>query len=343
MRASLGSAFGLLAAVIAGCGSSTSRSDAAPGTPAAACGDYATKFCARFEACAPGLMPLFGLDSMAACATDYRGSCEAGLAAPQTGNTPSLVEQCGDGLGTMTCPQFLSSSNIAPCFPHGGTIADGGACSDSWQCASGRCTVLDPAQCGTCVPQAAVGEPCTGIVCGDNLVCSATAPGAPTTVCTPPVDLGGPCNDGAVCAVNATCDGTTHTCTKLPAVNAACDPASVYFCDPAGPLAFCDPTTSRCVATPVVAPGGACDPTGTANTCAGVCLSYADASGGTCTATIPLGGACGAGDVCVSGYPCADGVCAVPICDGTTSTDAGTSAAAARFAARPRLRFGLPF
>jgi hypothetical protein len=286
-------------------------------------------------------MPLFGLQSVAACVTYYQGACEAGLAAPQTGNTPALVMQCGDGLGAMTCAQFLSSSNIAPCFPQGGTITDGGACSDSWQCQSGRCTVTDPAQCGTCVPQAALGEPCTGIVCGDNLVCSATEPGGTTTVCTTPVDLGGACNDGAVCSLNATCSGATHTCTKLPAAGASCDPSAVYFCDPAGPLAYCDQTTSKCVASTVVAPGSACDPSGVADTCAGVCLASADASAGTCTSTVPLGGACGPGDLCASAYPCTDGVCALPVCGGALPSDGGTGAAAARSIAPRRLRIGL--
>jgi hypothetical protein len=341
MNRGAGVVAGLVVVLGAGCVSSkSSPPDGSGGSGLTGCAAYAAKVCERFQTCAPGLMPLFGFASQAECVTFEQDGCEVDLTARQTGNSPALVQQCGDALGAMTCAEFLGSGSAAPCLPHGGSVANGGSCSTSWQCASGRCDALNFAQCGSCVPQAAAGQPCTQYNCADYLFCSASAPGASTTVCAPPVDIGGSCNDSAVCAGNAYCDSTSHQCTQRPAIGEACDPVT-FYCDVTGPAALCDGTTSKCVAATIVLPGAECDTSNSNQICEGTCLSTAvDASIGACTALVPVGAACTSTDICAGGAACTGGICAPPVCDGTPNTTGAAAAVTTSLAARRlHLRF----
>jgi hypothetical protein len=120
----------------------------------AACEDSITKYCERMQACAPGLFPLSGYTSIADCVSFFLPPCQDALAAPHTGATPALVQQCGDGVAAMSCTDFLQRVAVPACLPQGGTTPIGGSCNNDWQCASGRCWVPSPDTCGSCAPTA---------------------------------------------------------------------------------------------------------------------------------------------------------------------------------------------
>jgi hypothetical protein len=310
---------GVVAISLGACGSSTP----AP-TAAAACTDYATKICERGQACEPGLLSLFGYATPADCVSGQADACQRALAEPHTGYTPARAQACGDALGAMTCEEFLSPTTAPVCFPRGGTIAIGGSCSDGWQCASGTCYPGDFTGCGTCITPVTLGQDCVNTQCANNLVCSASslvAPGNP--VCTTPVGVGGACNDDGVCPANAHCDRTTHTCARLPAIGEACDSSTVFFCDFTTAAAFCDPTTSLCVAPVVVQPGETC-PSSPTTCMGGVCIYDADAATATCIAN-GTGASCASSDQCAYGWNCVGGTCQPLVCDGTP-TDGGATA-----------------
>ena len=316
----------------AGCGSSQGSPADGSGGGAAGCDAYAAKLCEQLQTCAPAFMPLFGITDIADCLGFYRQSCDTTAHAVQSGWTPQIAQQCGDAIGAMSCDQFLGRPQVAGCMPHGGTVANGGSCNSSWQCASGLCDAEGAAaMCGSCIVPISVGGFCSASTsCANPLVCLPTAPNADTSVCVAPVAIGDGCSNSQVCPANAYCNRSVNKCTKLPSAGAACNPSDVIVCDPAGPLAFCDATTSTCVAANVALPGASCDASSASVTCVGICIADADASAstGTCRAFVAAGATCTATDFCAPGTTCLNGVCGSVVCDGTIG--AGTTAAVAR-------------
>ena len=316
---------GALATLAGGCGGGGSGSTS---SAASACADYASKTCAAAQKCEPGVVQYFYPGGLPSCVSTAQLSCELSLGAPHTGATPSVFEQCGDALGSMTCDQYLSATNAASCLPHGGTIANGGSCGDSWQCASGRCSFSD-ASCGTCVAQVALGSACTGSECGDNLVCAPSAPGSTSYLCSTPVSRGDSCFDSSVCPGNTLCGVTTGTCDPLPTNGDACDP-QYALCDLSSALSLCDPFLSVCEPVGGMAqPGQACgwiSATAPYLQCDGYCALASGTDAGTCFAMIAQGQPCTSADYCAYNLQCTGGVCAAigsTICDGTP-LDAGS-------------------
>jgi hypothetical protein len=316
---------GAVATLASGCGGSGSGSMP---SSASACADYASKVCAAEEKCELAALQYFYPGGLSSCVSAARLSCELTLGAPHTGATPSLFEQCGDAVGSMTCEQYLSTTNAASCLPHGGTIPNRGSCGDSWQCASGRCSFSD-AGCGTCVAQVPLGSACTGVECADNLVCSASALGATSYACSTPVSRGEPCFDSSVCPGNTLCGATTGTCDLLPANGQTCD-TQYAFCDLSGALSLCDPYLAVCEPVGGMAqPGQACgwvSATAPYLQCNGYCALDSGTDAGTCFAMIAQGQPCTAADYCAYNLQCVGGVCAAigsTTCDGTP-LDAGS-------------------
>ena len=199
-----------------------------------------------------------------------------------------------------------------------GTVAAGGACFFSQECAGrGTCasTCYGDACCaGTCASTSvAEGSACSfvGAVCASGTSCSGGicqvlpglgAPcGAPnypndcvspfycdshTNTCKAPVATGGPCRpefSSYDCASPLDmCDTTTSICTRLGPVGGPCSGnSSTIGCVP---YATCDQTTNTCVEVPTV--GAACDPN-TPDCLGGTC----DPTTNVCTLT-PTAGAC---------------------------------------------------
>jgi len=311
----------VLGLLLAGCGGSSNKNDGGTsnkndggtsnkndgGLSGSGCAAYASALCAKIQACAPGLFPIFGFAEISDCQANYLQSCNDTLAAPDSGWTASVAEQCGSAYSDLNCTTFLGpGGNPATCLAHGGTVANGGACSTPWQCASGRCSLPTlVGQCGTCVPTIAVGQPCTndtllGAPCADNLVCALTSASPTATVCAPLVSMGGACADSAVCPTDGYCDSTTHVCTKLPGAGASCAGKAIYLCDPTQTGSLCDATSSTCLPVTVTRVGGPCGMlAGSSANCSyssGTCTIVGDAGAGTYT---PLDrGSCSATDVC---------------------------------------------
>lgn len=344
---------GLAGLLLVGCGSSLNKPDGGgiggggggsgggtgrggsgggSGGSGSGCADYASKFCAEIQTCAPGLLQILGFGDLSGCQKAYAASCNASLAAPGSAWTAALAEQCGNGYDGMSCTTFLGEGGIpTACLVRGGTVANGGPCSTPWQCASGRCSLTNFVGCGTCVAVVPLGQPCTpneflGGTCADNLVCALTPASGTSTVCAAAATMGGACADSAVCPVNGYCDLGTHVCTRLPAVGQSCDASLMYYCDPVATGALCDATTSTCLAITTPSSDGGCGP---------------DGGAGTCPPAAGDGGACSPADVCNVGSACFTLTgCATFVCAGG---DAGVAPAAALERTRPaRLRGSRP-
>ena len=296
---------------------------------ASACADYAAKSCAAAQRCVPGLLQFEYPAGLARCVSALQLACEASIGAPQTGATPAQLQRCGEAVAAMTCDQYLARSSDPACRFHGGTIANGGACGDSWQCASGRCaSSIGGVVCGACVAQVALGGPCPDIECADGLVCSASAPGSTTRVCSTPVAAGGSCFDSHVCPGNTACGATTGTCDPLPGLGEGCDSTSM-FCDLSQSLLLCDPYQGVCQAPSGPVASGACGWTGTTTPylqCDGYCAINPGTNAGTCFPELAEGETCTSADLCGVNLTCQSGTCA-PLaptaCDGTPA-DAGS-------------------
>jgi hypothetical protein len=342
---------GLVAALLGGCGSSGGNGNAggsgggggniggagaggrgggagsagAGGSSGNACDDSITKYCNRLQACAPGLFPLSGFTSLADCVSFLLPSCQDALAAPHTGETPALAQQCGDGVAAMSCTDFLQGVSVPACVPQGGTIPQGGSCSNDWQCVTGRCFVSDPTSCGTCAPVASAGQSChvdpsLAPLCPWNLVCAPTIASGGALVCVVPVAIGGSCAQTAVCGINAYCDPTSNVCTALPAIGEACDPTNVQDCNPTKAASTCDGVKNLCVPVAAAPDGQACaDVNGTETRCNGEC-TLGDAGAGVCHTFLPRGASCGTNDLCAFDTTCIGGVCSSPVCGGAGSS-----------------------
>jgi len=187
-----------------------------------------------------------------------------------------------------------------------GTVANGGACFLSTECASARCQQADTAclpahQCcaGTCVAKPApipAGADCSASLpdqnCAEGSYCLTTATSTTPTCLVPSKVVGTPCSSLFDCASPLFCDADpstgTGTCQRAAASGAACN-SDVLFgsCDDLREV--CSTATGTC--TPRGAVGAACDPLQTLS-----CLSYAECIGSTCVALSPERGACNATD-----------------------------------------------
>jgi hypothetical protein len=335
----------VLGSLLAACGGSGASKPDGGGNAATVCADYAQKYCGRLLACEPGLLPIFGFATVDECRSFYIPGCTDLLTAPHTGDTPVLVQQCGDQLAAMSCTDVLERGLVAPaCLPRGGTIPNGGSCNNDWQCATGRCFVSPNLtngirDCGTCVPVVPLGQTCDpnsllGTACADGLVCAVTTVGGTTPVCAKSVAIGAACADLAVCPTNAYCDGTTHRCAQLPTIGEACDYSLAFYCDPTKAGALCDSTSSLCQPITVAKAGESCIPPtdDTTSVCLGFCATPADAGQdagvGNCNPFVFEGQPCSASGVCYPGTSCSAGVCTAPVCGGTgpSGSDAATNA-----------------
>ena len=312
-------AFGGLMTAAAGCGSSGSGgpipfSQFEPTSVAAACHlevlcgrypDQAT--CLSSEQTRPHLYDTLGVD-IASGKVIYDGSA---------------ARTCLDAVNALSICNRSTYSSFSAVDPtcsaiFTGTVAPGGACFFSEECA-GQGTCASPcygdACCaGTCASTTvALGDACSfvGAVCVSGTSCSGGtcqvlpgegAPcGAPnypndcvsplycdstTSTCKAPVATGGPCRTelGSYDCASALdlCDPTTATCKPLGPVGGPCHGnSSTIGCVP---YATCDQTTDTCVDRPAV--GAACDPN-TPDCLGGTC----DPTTNICTLT-PTAGAC---------------------------------------------------
>lgn len=195
-----------------------------------------------------------------------------------------------------------------------GTIADGGACNSSAQCASRTCTYTqadcdrDTTCCaGTCAATSvtvAEGGACSddSQTCATGLFCDAAAlpfvckkRAAAGEACTSLV----PCLGGLRCVRAA--GATAGTCAAYPKRGEPCT-GSFAYCDDAHD--FCDPTTGTCVAR--LAVGADCSAADEG------CVTYApcDPTSHLCVKRPTLGQTCTEEVGCLGPLDCVNGACA---------------------------------
>jgi hypothetical protein len=124
---------------------------------------------------------------------------------------------CIDSLKAMTCDQFKQgiSANMAACMAFvTPNVAQGGACTQDYECTTGNCagadTSVDPpvdGMCGEAITLVPIGGTCGGSgACVDGAYCETA-----TTTCQPHKAAGTACTSDDEC-VNE-CDTATNTCT----------------------------------------------------------------------------------------------------------------------------------
>lgn len=235
-------------------------------------------------------------------AAQLRASVKAG----KTRYDGAAAARCLDSLANLCSMDGGGQADPACDQAFKGTQPVGAACLSAVECMSGLC---DTSECdgsvaccrGTCGSVVAIGGDCSasGAVCVTGAYCK-TAP-APS-VCAPIVaaDEGQACAGGS-CKAGLFC--VDQVCTRLLAPGEACDP-SQFDCNPF--RGFCDSATNLCTAHRAV--GQSCNGSND-------CVEYAEctdvAGEGVCVARARLGEAC-LDKLCLVGFVCQEGVCALP-------------------------------
>jgi hypothetical protein len=213
---------GLLAGA-SGCGSSGSSSgDGGPTVSAdQACADLATARCGQRSMCSshagqagPGANLVRTYGDMPTCITREALACKNGLAAPQTGNSPALVEQCIGDFATYSCQDFFDNNPPTHCAATGAR-AGGATCVFNGQCQSGYCQGTKNAVCGTCADPPQPGADCSVSTCWHNQSCQAAS-----MTCAAVVSMNGACNASMPCDNGLACVGSSST------ANGTCQPAA---------------------------------------------------------------------------------------------------------------------
>jgi hypothetical protein len=298
--------FAIAITSVVGCGSTTlssddAGSDATTGpTAEAACADLAGVQCAKRMTCSNGgnVQRTFG--TMATCVARETTACMNGLAAPQSGNSPTTVEACVAAYATYSCADFFDNVPPSSCVPKGAR-ADGQPCTFNAQCAGGFCSGNKTAVCGTCAAPPAAGSSCASSNCWRGQGCVAA-----TQLCEPNGTLNGscdandPCGNGLSCVGAVVATSTPGTCsTAVGQLGSACG-GTLPGCY--GTLGlFCGGAAGArtCMAITFVGDGMACgnlSTTSRAQCIAGDCYTTAGLAGanevGLCKADAADGAAC---------------------------------------------------
>jgi hypothetical protein len=199
---------------------SDAGSDGNPVIPATPCGAFAQAWCAKRQACTNGTSITRDWGDMSTCLAREELSCTNSLGAPRTGKTTALVEQCTTALSSASCADYLDNDLPAPCNPTG-PGAEGATCTFNAQCASGYCSGIRYATCGTCGTAPAAGDSCAKTSCGLDQACIWNAD--VTNVCEPYVSAGATCGafSNPLCAADLGCAGASTT----TGVGGTCQPA----------------------------------------------------------------------------------------------------------------------
>src|SRR5262249_2577446 len=150
--------------------------------------------------------------------------CLASVGAGNTASTPAAVERCSTDYAQVACNDLFSHNPPASCRASGGPVANGMACGDDWQCASGRCSVPASATRGGCISRAAARGMCSveddcdyGLTCASGLCVPRGAAGA---MC----DTAHPCTFGTACRTGD--GGTSGTCGPIVGPGQPCNSAA---------------------------------------------------------------------------------------------------------------------
>jgi hypothetical protein len=191
----------------------------------AACTELAQVGCQKRQACTNTVYPegaliVHNFGDMNTCVERQKASCLAGLQAPGTGSSPNAIGACVTAFAGWSCTDLLDNVPPDACVIKG-SRADGQPCAFNGQCATGFCSGIKYATCGTCAEFPSAGASCAASDCGHNQLCVAT-----TNLCQTRGVAGATCDpQTAPCAAGLSCAGATgsQTCqTAASTVGAAC-------------------------------------------------------------------------------------------------------------------------
>jgi hypothetical protein len=318
--------------IAVGCGSGAAKTNdggADAGlTAQQACGDLAQAECTERTSCSGGanITRVFG--NLNECIIRETLTCLDGLAAPQTGNSPALVEQCVIAFGTYSCADYFNNNPPAVCAAIG-PRSTGAVCAVNGQCASGYCAGTKNTLCGTCAEPPAAGASCASSSCGHDQMCvdaTMLCEGYGTTGAACDADT--PCGNGLDCVGDVASTSEPGTCQAAAAGAATpcggtmpgCDGTQGWFCGgPAG--------AKTCMAVTFVGdtmPCGSLSATSFAGCTAGSCYTSTGVAGagqtGTCKTDVlegagcdtVLGPACLLPARCVTSGDASAGTCTLP-------------------------------
>ncbi len=230
--------------------------------------------------------------------------------------------ECLDALTSqMTCESFVNygeSPTPEACNQvFTGTVAAGGECYDSAECAdNGTCNLsCNTGECcaGTCVAGdpapalANLGEDCSNTECNEGLWCKTDSTNN-TSACAELGGEGAACSGFSGCGADLACDGLfgDGTCVRPAKPGETCDPQQGFgLLSCARDDNYCDTTDTTCKQK--VAVGQACD-TQQSN-----CVNYAYCDAGTCTERPVENEACVTdGPSCLGALECTNSVCTFP-------------------------------
>jgi hypothetical protein len=196
-----------LLAIVMGCGSGSGGSGATVPLDQFASA-YAAAVCRKaFDCCDASERadhPTFAADE-ANCRTAYAAPILSAIATHQASIDVGRVlyhgdraRRCIDAIAALPCAQWSrddAARRISDCLYYTtGTIAPGGTCTWTIECADGTCGNQN-----TCVGRADLGQTCQGVPCRQELACIVDASGTPT-VCVEPYADGSPCRYDFECA-----------------------------------------------------------------------------------------------------------------------------------------------
>ncbi len=317
---------GLVAAVACGGTDTTTTGDGS-------CGSYFDSITAYAQRC--------GGSAPTGTRSDFVALCNAAIAAPGSNLTTGIISSCASAVsGQAQCTSGISG--VAACKPPPGKLADGSACGDSLQCASGSCKTTSSngngPSCGTCAKVAKEGEACNvapdNLSCGPDLKCTknlcvkdAVIPNGGACSFTGP--QGYNCTPGTFCNAPLT-PNATGTCAPLPKKGETCTVACdvglacsggkcIDKLDVGAPCTgsecktglYCDTTgTKTCTAKKVAKAGESCGSSQV--TCdAGLSCETTGVDQQTCIALKKNGEACAPTDKCADFLVCSGGKCVV--------------------------------
>jgi hypothetical protein len=173
---------------------------------------YAAVFCHQAFTCCDAAeldTSMRGVDE-ATCVTNYMARIDANLADYPTAIAAGRilyngdrVRRCLDAVAALPCAQWGADQQLrrfSDCLHfYDGTIAPGGACAQTAECADGTCGTGGVA--GVCVANAKIGESCVSGSCQPEVSCASDSSGFPTVCATPLAD-------GAACSYDSDCAST---------------------------------------------------------------------------------------------------------------------------------------
>ncbi|MGO9837691.1 MAG: hypothetical protein ACLP1X_26185 [Polyangiaceae bacterium] len=336
-------AFGGIALLALGCGSSSSTEAALDGgassggssgtgsgraDAATACGDY---YDAVYGGGCNG--PILPAAELARQRARFVTECGSWLALSDVNLTAAAFESCAEQVQATDACRFNGAIPLCPelnATGSTGSRAAGAFCSAGLQCESGVCPYdggYAASACGACASFVPPGQPCSGNVCASTADCL----GSPA-VCTPltfGAAAGSICGEATFCGAGLYCS-TTGVCALVGAQGAPCtsnEACAAHLdcvsgtCQPPGEVgaacpdgASCDPsllcpnTTMQCTVITWASAGQPCG----GDT---LCL-VGDCQTSNCPQVIPDGQPCTGedlGPICDAFATCTNGVCALAL------------------------------